>query len=128
MEHRQSIWGIGPRMLLAAAWYALPAELCSWLWPETCRIRAVPYWVFLAAGGLLLLAGVVMLTFAGRAATTAYNRGYLATTGIFGLVRHPIYSAWIVLLLPGLALLSASWPLLPTPLVAYVAFKLLIGE
>ena len=50
MERKQSIWGIGPRMLLAAAGYALPAGLCSWLWPQTCRIPAVPYPVFLAAG------------------------------------------------------------------------------
>jgi protein-S-isoprenylcysteine O-methyltransferase Ste14 len=115
-------------MLLAAATYALPAGLCSWLWPEACRIRTFDYPVFLAAGSLLLLAGAMMLVLAGRAATAAYNRDELATTGIFGLVRHPIYSAWIVFLLPGLALLSASWPLLPTPLVAYAVFKLMIPE
>ena len=128
MEPKQSIWGIGPRMLLAAAGYALPAGLSSWLWPATCRIRAVPYPVFLTAGGLLLLAGVPLLIIAGRAATSAYNRDELATTGIFGLVRHPVYSAWIVFLLPGLVLLSASWPVLPTPLVAYAVFKRKISE
>jgi protein-S-isoprenylcysteine O-methyltransferase Ste14 len=115
-------------MLLAAAGYAVPAGLASWLWPEVCRIHAVPYAVFLAAGGSLLLAGLAMLLIAGRAATAAYRRDELATTGIFGLVRHPIYAAWIVLLLPGFVLLSASWPLLPTPLVAYVAFKGCIGR
>jgi protein-S-isoprenylcysteine O-methyltransferase Ste14 len=115
-------------MLLAAAGYALPPGLCPWLWPEACRIRAVPYPVFLAAGGLLRLAGVPMLILAGRAATAAYHREELATTGTFGLVRHPIYSAWIVFLLPGVVLLSASWPLLPTPLVACAVFKQWIGE
>jgi protein-S-isoprenylcysteine O-methyltransferase Ste14 len=42
------------------------------------------------------------------------------------LVRHPIYSAWIVFILPGIVLPTASWPLLLTPLFAYAAFKLLI--
>jgi protein-S-isoprenylcysteine O-methyltransferase Ste14 len=128
MEQRQSLWGIGPRMLLAVAGYAVPAAVAAWVWSDACLIRAVPYPVFLAAGGGLLLVGVPLLVVAGRAATAAYRRNELATTGIFGLVRHPIYSAWIVFLLPGLVLLTASWPLLPTPLVAYAAFKRLIGE
>lgn len=56
----------------------------------------------------------------------AYNRDELVTSGVYAVVRHPIYSAWIVLILPGLALLTRSWPLLLTPLVAYVNFKLRI--
>jgi protein-S-isoprenylcysteine O-methyltransferase Ste14 len=41
-------------------------------------------------------------------------------------VWHPIYSAWIVFLVPALALLSRSWPVLLTPFVAYAVFKLFI--
>ena len=37
-----------------------------------------------------------------------------------------IYSAWTVFILPGIALLSRSWPVLLTPLVAYTVFKLSI--
>jgi protein-S-isoprenylcysteine O-methyltransferase Ste14 len=50
----------------------------------------------------------------------------LATAGLFGIVRNPMYAAWIVFIIPGLVLLTRSWPLLLTPLVAYTAFKLLI--
>jgi len=49
-----------------------------------------------------------------------------ATAGVFALVRHPLYSAMIVLNLPGIALLTRSWPLFLMPLVAYTVFKLLI--
>jgi protein-S-isoprenylcysteine O-methyltransferase Ste14 len=115
-------------MLLAAAGYAVPAGVATWLWPDVCLVRGFAYPVFLAAGSALLLAGVPLVIVAGPAATAAHRRGELATTGIFGLVRHPIYSAWVVFLLPGLVLLTASWPLLPTPLAAYLAFKRLIGE
>jgi protein-S-isoprenylcysteine O-methyltransferase Ste14 len=114
-------------MLLAAAGYAALAGAATWRWPEACLIRAVPYSAFLLAGGLCLLIGLPLLAVAGRAAAAAYKRDELATTGIFGVVRHPIYAVWILFLLPGLALLTASWPLLPTPLVAYLAFKRMIG-
>jgi protein-S-isoprenylcysteine O-methyltransferase Ste14 len=52
----------------------------------------------------------------------------LATTEIFGLTRNPIYSAWIVFIIPGLVLLSRSWPLFPTPVMAYMIFKARIGR
>jgi protein-S-isoprenylcysteine O-methyltransferase Ste14 len=75
---------------------------------------------------LLLLVGIPMLVVAARAATRAYRANQLATRGVFAIVRNPIYSAWIVFILPGLVLLSPSWPLLLTPLVAALVFKLRI--
>jgi protein-S-isoprenylcysteine O-methyltransferase Ste14 len=83
---------------------------------------------FSVAGIVLLAIGIPMLVVAGRAATLAYNSDKLATTGIFSLTRNPIYSAWIVFIIPGLVLLSRSWPQLLTPVVAYILFKARIGR
>ena len=58
----------------------------------------------------------------------AWSRDQLVTTGAFSACRHPLYAAWILFLLPGLALLTQSWPMILTPLVAYAAFKLAIHE
>jgi len=67
-----------------------------------------------------------MLVVAARTEITGYNNGQLVTSGLSALVRHPIYSAWIVFILPGLILLTRSWPLLFNPFVAYFVFKLRI--
>jgi protein-S-isoprenylcysteine O-methyltransferase Ste14 len=75
--------------------------------------------VLMAIGLVLWAAGVVTLT-------KAYNSDQLVTSGAFALVRHPIYAAWIVLVLPGLALFTGSWPLFLTPVIAYVIFRRLI--
>ena len=56
----------------------------------------------------------------------AYNRDRLVTSGVFALVRHPIYAAWITLIFPGLALLARSWPMLISPCIAYAIFRRLI--
>jgi protein-S-isoprenylcysteine O-methyltransferase Ste14 len=109
--------------MASAGVYAAIAGSAIWLWPEVCVISAVPNSVFLVAGIVLLAAGIPMLAVAGRAATVAYNSDKLATTGIFAVVRNPIYSAWIVFIIPGLVLFSRAWPLFLTPLVAYVVFK-----
>ncbi len=123
MTRELSRWGVGPSILLPTGAYAVVAGLATWLWPDPCLITAVPQSVFIVAGIVLLAIGVPMLAVAGRAATVAYNSDKLATSGIFGLTRNPIYAAWIVLIIPGLVLLSRSWPLLLTPIVAYSAFK-----
>jgi protein-S-isoprenylcysteine O-methyltransferase Ste14 len=122
-KREMSIFGVGPRIMGTALWYAIVAGLATWLWPDVCLVRAIPYQVFVAVGVLLLLIGIPMLAVAGRAVHIAHKSDKLATTGFFGVVRNPIYSAWIVFVIPGLVLLTHSWPLFLTPLVAYVAFK-----
>jgi protein-S-isoprenylcysteine O-methyltransferase Ste14 len=128
MTREISRWGVGPSIVLSAGVYAAVAGFATRLWPEVCLISTVPRMVFLVAGIVLLVIGVPMLLVAARAATVAYNSDKLATTGIFGIVRNPIYSAWIVFIIPGLVLMSRSWPLFLTPVMAYMVFKARIGR
>jgi len=123
-----SLWGVGPRIVLTAVLYAVVAGAATWQWPEVCLISTIPRMVFLVAGIGLLVIGVPMLVVAARAAAVAYNSDKLATTGVFGLTRNPIYSAWIVFTIPGLVLMIRSWPLFLTPLIAYIIFKAQIGR
>lgn len=128
MSRELSRWGVGPSIVVSAGAYAAVAGLATWLWPDVCLVTAVPSIVFIVAGIGAVAVGVPMLVVAGRAATVAYNSDKLATTGIFGLTRNPIYSAWIVFIIPGLVLMSRSWPLFLTPVVAYMIFKAKIGR
>jgi len=126
MEKRLSRFGIGPRTFLPTVAYGLVAGAATYAWPDACLLRWPPYAVFATAGGILLALGVPMWLTGAISVMRAYNRDQLVTSGVFGLVRNPVYSAMIVLNLPGIALLTRSWPLFLMPLVAYVIFKLLI--
>ena len=128
MTREISRWGVGPSIVVSAGAYAAVAGLATWLWPNVCLVRVVPNTVFLIAGIVLLVIGVPMLLVAARAATIGYNSDKFATNGIFGLTRNPIYSAWIVFIIPGLVLMSRSWPLFLTPVMAYIIFKARIGR
>lgn len=125
MTREMTRWGVGPSIAIPTILYAAAAGVATWLWPTVCVIPAAP---LVVAGIVLLVIGIPMLVVAARAATVAYNSDKLATTGIFHLTRNPIYSAWIVFIIPGLVLLSHSWPLLLTPVVAYIVFKARIGR
>jgi protein-S-isoprenylcysteine O-methyltransferase Ste14 len=104
------------------------AGIATYLWPEVCLLHFLPYRAFLVVGAILLSIGVPMWLTGFIAAMMAYNRDALMISGVFGMVRHPIYSAWIVFNLPGIALLCRSWPLLGATLVAYAIFKLTIRQ
>jgi protein-S-isoprenylcysteine O-methyltransferase Ste14 len=106
--------------------YGVVAMAATYTWPDACLLRWPPYAVFATAGGILLALGVPMWLTGAISVMRAYNRDQLVTSGVFGLVRNPVYSAMIVLNLPALALLTRSWPLFLMPLVAYAVFKRLI--
>jgi protein-S-isoprenylcysteine O-methyltransferase Ste14 len=126
MENRLSRWGVGPRIVALALPYGIVAGIATRIWPHVCRLRFIPGIVLITLAVVFLTAGLTMLLIAVISMNRAYNSDRLVTSGIFAVVRHPIYSAWIVLILPGLALLSRSWPLLLMPVVAYAVFKLTI--
>lgn len=126
MAERLSRWGVGPRIFVAGGTYAVAAGMATHLWPGVCVVQPLHHPVFVAVAAAFLVMGVPMWLIAIATVMRAYRRDRLATSGVFALVRHPVYSAVIVLILPGLTLLTCSWPLLLTPLVAYVVFKRVI--
>ena len=126
MADRLSRWGVGPRIMLPTLLTAVAAWAVTRAWPEIFGLRWPPQ-VFLNILGAILLALGVPLWAAGVITVMrAYNRDQLRTSGVFALVRHPVYSAWILFVYPGLALLLRSWLMLVAPLLGYCIFKTLI--
>jgi protein-S-isoprenylcysteine O-methyltransferase Ste14 len=125
---RLSRWGVGPSILMTSLCYIVVASTVTHHWPDVCLIPVVPHRVFEVMGVLLLAIGVPWLVLSLITLNREYNRDQLATEGIYGIVRNPIYSAWVVFLIPGVVLLFPSWPLLLTPLVAFITFRARIWQ
>lgn len=125
MEKRLSRFGVGPFVGVPSLVCTLAAWWATRSWPGLFSMSWLPSYaatvgaVLLAMGLVIWLSGVVTVM-------RAYNRDELVTSGVFALVRHPVYAGWITLGLPGLALLARSWPMLLTPVIACVIFKRLI--
>jgi protein-S-isoprenylcysteine O-methyltransferase Ste14 len=111
---------------LGAVGYAVPAAAATCLWPAVCLMRSLPCAAVFVVGAVLLAIGIPLWLAGVVAAMRAYNKDALVTSGVFGMVRHPIYSAWIVFNIPAIAVLCRSWPLLGTAVVTYVVFKFAI--
>ena len=81
-----------------------------------------------AAGAVLVAAGIAVYAWSVACLRRSRRRGELATGGPFAFSRHPIYASWILLLLPGIGLLSGAWPLLLPSVLAYLCFRRHIGS
>ena len=125
MEQRISRWGVGPLTFVPSVAFAVAALAATFRWPGLFELNVLPG-ALLVAGIVLASAGIAMMFAGGRAVMRAYSSDRLVTTGIFAMVRHPIYAAWIVLIFPGAALLARSWPMLFAPFLAYAVFRALI--
>ncbi len=123
MEKRLSRWGVGPKITASTLGFAAAGGILSYAFPQACVVPALGHPAATTLAAILLVIGAAMWLAAILSVMRAYNRDQLVTSGIFSIVRNPIYAAWIVLILPGLALLSRSWPLLVTPLAAYAVFR-----
>jgi protein-S-isoprenylcysteine O-methyltransferase Ste14 len=121
IKHTLSRWGIGKKLIAVSALYAIPAGMFTYLYPNLFIIP-IPRRALKTAGDALLLIGILLLGWAAYTFTVGFNKGNLVTKGLFSLVRNPIYAVWMFFLIPGIALLCASWLLLLTPLVTYLGF------
>lgn len=128
MAKRMPIWGVGPKIMAPTFGYLIVVGIATYLWPTVFLIHAIPYIFFLVPGVVLLAIGLPTLVVSVVSVKGAYRKDELATTGIFGIVRNPIYAAWIVFNVPGLVLLLRSWPMFLAPLLAFGLCKLLVGR
>ncbi|MHC1790763.1 methyltransferase family protein [Solidesulfovibrio sp.] len=119
-------WGMGTMLYRATILYAVLAVLYDTVLIASFCDRLVPERLALAAGGTLLLLGLVVYALGTFSVYKAIDAGQLATRGIFAVVRHPLYAAWIWCIVPGLALLQGTLLALLAPVVAAIFYKLCI--
>ena len=126
MVQKMTHFGVGPKIFVPGIIYDILAGLATHFWPGVFLIRTISNSILAGAGIVLLILGVPMWAMGVWTIVRAFRRGELVTRGVYALVRHPIYSAWIVFIFPGIALLCRSWLMLGASLVSYAIFKLLI--
>ena len=119
-------WGMGTMLYRATICYGLLAILYDTILLAAFCDRLVPERLALAAAGVLLFLGLVIYALGTFSVYKAIDAGQLATRGIFAVVRHPLYAAWVWCIVPGLALMQGTLLALLAPVVAALFYKLCI--
>lgn len=120
-----TIFGIGPRLVgLSLAYAIIPAALTI-TWTDYFIITSAPA-VFNFCGAVLLLFGVPLWLFSILPLLQGFSEGKLCTTGVYSIVRNPMYSAFIIFIVPAVVLFLKAWLMLTVPMLMTLVFKRLI--
>jgi len=128
MTGSKAFLGVGPKLAFVTLLAAAPLVAAHYCCGPRLKIVSVPAWVSSLMGGGLLVGGIVYYVAGLRALLRARGQKRLATTGVYSICRHPVYSSWIFLIVPGAIVLLRMWILLVLPFVAYGALRVFVRE
>ncbi len=118
---RMGIEGAGPKIMLPAIVVFVVTAWISYAYNLTIPLSSE---ILTAIGLVLLVPGLLIWVWSMITFLPAYFGDRLATSGPYAVMLNPIYSSWIVLVIPGIALLTGWWLLLLTSVVMYVAMMM----
>jgi protein-S-isoprenylcysteine O-methyltransferase Ste14 len=125
-SNKMTRWEGGPIFAGLSVFYAFIALLVQFTLLSGMRFVLGSIYTNVVLGSVLILCGVPIFLYPARYIDNYFKNAQLCTQGIYAYMRHPIYTAWIVCIVPGMSILLGSPILLITPLAMYAKFKILI--
>jgi protein-S-isoprenylcysteine O-methyltransferase Ste14 len=126
MTVKRNNLGVGLKWALPTTVYfvgGVIAHLATYPRFVISQVSLAPCLIF---GILLVTAGVSAYLAALMSLRRGLRSNALVTRGLYAIVRHPLYASSIFAIIPGVVLAFRSWLLLPMPVVAYVACRLVL--
>lgn len=120
--------GVGPRIMLRTAPFLLVA-IVSEIWvPSVFEITFLSSPIAKTSGLIWLFAGIVLFITSMVQFSRNFPKGNLLKTGMYAFSRNPIYSCWILFILPSLWLILNNWLFLLSSIAMCVATMILVKE
>jgi len=123
---RMSAWGIGPKFAIISLVIGIVTIIANDYFFSALILRYNPF--IFSCGVALILLGIAICLIATVQVHEAFNQGKLITSGIYAYVRNPVYAVWILLIMPGLILVTGFLLLIVMPFVMYALIGILIVE
>jgi len=121
-----TLYGVGPKIFLSTFIYAVICAFINWIYYPFFQINFFSTFFFCCLGIISIIIGLPIWAKAVNQVTDGFDNGKLVTTGIYALMRHPLYASFILFIVPGLMLFFKSYAMLTVPLFMYLVFRILI--
>ena len=117
------IWGIGPRLAISGFLSFIAALIIGF------RLEYFGYWfvpmpIATALGIALVTVGVYFWLDSVRLIAARFKSGVLIREGAYRLVRNPMYTGFIVFIVPGLSLMLNNLLIILSSIVMLLVFKM----
>jgi len=118
-----NFYGIGPKIgRIALPWFGFTIVV-SRLFKSFFSIYPGGSEILFYIGLAMLVSGFIFYFSTLPLLLKGLKETRLVTGGAYYLCRNPLYAAFILLLLPGTALILNSWLIFTAPVVGYILFK-----
>ncbi len=119
---------MGPRFAALSALYAAAAASIQYSLFSDLRFVIISPAANFWTGAALAAVGCGIYLVSAFTIDRYFCRGRLCTSGVYGLMRHPIYGAWISFIAPGVVVMTGSVNGITVPVFMYIIYRILIGE
>lgn len=120
--------GVGPRIMLRTAPFLLAAIVTKIWVPALFGFSFLNSPAVKTTGLIWLFAGILLFLSSVVQFSRNFPKGNLLQTGMYAFSRNPIYSCWIVFILPALWLLLNNWLFLLSAVVMCITTLILVKE
>jgi protein-S-isoprenylcysteine O-methyltransferase Ste14 len=127
MNKEMNIAGAAPFIAVPTFIYLAITIVISYLAYPDFRITQNRLYIILP-GIAFILIGVLMVISCARKLLKSFDNNKLMTDGLYQIFRNPMYAAYMIFIIPGIALLFNSWLALTTVIINYVLFSLFIRK
>jgi protein-S-isoprenylcysteine O-methyltransferase Ste14 len=126
--HKRSFFGIGHLFFAVSLIYSLIILNLDHLIFDTYRFTSYHNFAAFFIGITLIITGIAILVFSLIEIKKAFTKNKLTTSGVYSFIRHPIYGAWIVFIVPGIVIIDGQLLGLTIPIAMYFIFRVLIKK
>jgi protein-S-isoprenylcysteine O-methyltransferase Ste14 len=128
MKKQRTPWGVGPKFFLLSTIFSIPVVIIAYLTHPKFVISSDYALPFQIAGAMLAISGFIFYVISARTMIKAFKEKRLITSGVFGVCRNPIYSSWMIAMIPGVAIFMRMPLLLLIPVIMYIIFRFVIED
>ena len=123
-----TIAGVAPKIAVPTFVYLIITIIIDQLKYPMFKINLDYSSVLLIIGVVLIIMGVMVVVNVARKLKKAFASGSLMTDGLYAYFRNPMYAAYLLFIIPGIAFLFNSWLALTTIVLNFILFQIFIKE
>jgi protein-S-isoprenylcysteine O-methyltransferase Ste14 len=122
------ITGVAPKIAIPTFSYIIITIIIDHLVTPLFDMTQSNHSTIIIFGIILILIGIIIVANVGKKLLKSFKSNILMTDGLYKIIRNPMYAAYLIFIIPGIALLFNSWLVLTSIIVNYILFHIFIRE
>lgn len=126
MSNKMKITGVAPLIATPTFIYLVITITFSYTSDKKFAILSNDKIALIVLGMILISIGILMVINCAKKLLSSFNKGKLMTDGLYRIFNDPMYAAYMIFIIPGIAFVFNSWLALTTVILNFVLYSIFI--